>query len=111
MSDLKVEVIGAKPRRQKQRTTLPVSRWVRAAMMRPRLLSLAGVAAFLVFVGTPHAGWDYECRHHKSHGQPCHSVSYCAYYGVQGRRVVFPSAREQCQMISFLPLDWRKLFR
>ncbi|WP_306120921.1 MULTISPECIES: hypothetical protein [unclassified Roseitalea] len=106
MGDLKVEVIGAKRARTRKRKALPVGRWVRAFLMRPRLLGFGASVAFFALVGTPHVGWDYECRHHKSHGQPCHSVSYCAYYGVQGRRVVFPEASDQCKVITLLRPQW-----
>lgn len=77
--------------------------------MRPRLMLVGAGAAFVTFLGTPHFGWDYECRHSFSAGQPCRAVSYCAYYGIQGRRVEFPEYGNSCKLITLLPPDWRKL--
>lgn len=48
-----------------------------------------------------------ECRHPFRPGEPCRSVAYCAYYGIQGRRVVFPDYGESCKLVVFLPIGWR----
>ena len=71
---------------------------------------LAGIAALVVFVGTPHVGWDYICNHRRYGNEPCRSVEYCAYYGIQGRRLDYPPSGEQCQIVKFLPVNWGKVF-
>ncbi|MCT8970800.1 hypothetical protein [Microbaculum marinisediminis] len=113
MDEFDIEVIGAKQPRKRggriKRFAGSVARAVRAMLMRPRILVLAGTAAFALFVGTPHAGWDYQCRHPMRSGKPCQSVRYCAYYGIQGRRVEFPEYGKTCRLITFLPPDWNKL--
>lgn len=113
MDEFEIEVIGAGPPRKPdgpfRRFIGKTWRLVRALLMRTRLLVSIGAAVFLLFAGTPHAGWDYECRAPMRPGQPCRNVSYCAYYGIQGRRVVFPEYGESCQLVTFLPLDWAKL--
>lgn len=113
MDEFKIEVIGAGPPRKPDG---PLKRFakraiwlVRAMLMHPRILVFSGTVAFALFIGTPHAGWDYACRVPMTPGKPCRSVSYCAYYGIQGRRVVFPEDGESCQLITFLPPDWAKL--
>ena len=112
MVEFDVEVVGAKRRRRRKSGSRAVralrlcGRIVRGVMMRPRLVVLAGVGGFVLLVGTPHVGWDYVCRHPKSLGQPCRAVEYCAYYGVQGRRVDFPEYGESCRLFAVLPLDW-----
>lgn len=78
-------------------------------LLRPRLLVLSGLAVFVLFVGTPHVGWDYECRHPFSPTYPCRSVSYCAYYGIQGRRVEFPDYGETCKLVTLIPPDWGRI--
>lgn len=67
-----------------------IGRTVRFFLMRPRLLVAMALLGVIVFVGTPHIGWDYRCNHPTRGGQPCVSVSYCAYYGFQGRRIDHP---------------------
>lgn len=113
MDEFDIEVVGAvSPRKRDGAFTLAlmrVARGVRALLMRPRILTLTGAAAFVMAVGTPHVGWDYECRYPMRPGQPCGSVSYCAYYGIQGRRVVFPDDGETCQVVTFLRIDWRRI--
>ncbi|MCR9135734.1 MAG: hypothetical protein NXI27_07060 [Alphaproteobacteria bacterium] len=113
MDDFEIEVIGVGPPRKPDGPLKRVSRWIgrklRALLMRPRALVFTGAAAFMVIIGTPHTGWEYECRHPMRSGQPCKSVSYCAYYGIQGRRVVFPQHGESCKIITLLPLDFSKL--
>ena len=111
MVEFDVEVVGAKRRRKRKSGGRAVRAFrlcggiARAVMMRPRMVVLAGVAGFVLSVGTPHVGWDYVCRHPKRLGQPCRSVEYCAYYGIQGRRVDFPEDGESCKLFTVLPLD------
>lgn len=113
MSEFEIEVVGAGPPRKPEgslrRSLKRAGRWLRALLMRPRILALTGAAAFVVTVGTPHIGWDYECRHPMRPGQPCRSVDYCAYYGIQGRRIVSPEAGETCKLATFLRIDWRRI--
>lgn len=113
MDEFEIEVIGVKASRQTdgrlKRAVGKAGQVVRAFLMRPRLVVLTGVVTFALFVGTPHAGWDYECRHPMRSGQPCRSVVYCAYYGIQGRRIEVPDDGESCKPITFLPPQWGKL--
>ena len=114
MAEFDVEVVGAeKPRKRRERIGPgPARAWrgMRWLLLRPRLLVAAGFAGFVLFVGTPHVGWDYECRNPMRSGEPCRSVVYCAYYGIQGRRVEFPEYGESCKLVTFLPVDWRRIF-
>jgi hypothetical protein len=113
MSEYEVEVIPPKTRRKRRdgmgRLVRAVTAPVRATLLRPRLMLYGAAAAFVALLGTPHVGWDYECRHPFSASHPCRSVSYCAYYGVQGRRVEFPAYGDTCKLVTLLPPDWRKL--
>ena len=113
MSDFKIEVVGAKPTKRPNgpltRLRRRIVRLAWAALMRPRLLLLAGLAALVLFVGTPHAGWDYECNHTMRGPGSCRSVAWCAYYGIQGRRIEFPAYGQSCQLFTVLPLDWDRL--
>lgn len=113
MSDFDVEVVGAPPPRKPESPLAQMlaraGRLLRALLMRPRVVTFIGAAAFLLIVGTPHVGWDYECNHPMRPGHPCQSASYCAYYGIQGRRVVFPDDGESCNVVMFLPPDWKRL--
>lgn len=113
MDEFEIEVVGAasprKPDGALMRTLKKVGRIARALLMRPRALALGGAVAFVFAAGTPHVGWDYECRYPIRPGQPCGSVSYCAYYGIQGRRVVFPEDGESCKLVTFLRIDWRRI--
>lgn len=106
MSEFEIEVVGSGPPRKPEgslgRTLKTASRFVRALLMRPRALVCGSAVAFVLAVGTPHVGWDYGCRHPMRPGQPCRSVDYCAYYGIQGRRVVFPEDGESCKLVTFL---------
>jgi hypothetical protein len=113
VNEFDIEVVGARPPRKPEgslgRALKAAGHWLRALLMRPRILVLTAVAAFVMAVGTPHVGWDYECRHPMRPGQPCKSVDYCAYYGIQGRRVVFPQSGESCKPVTFLRIDWRRI--
>lgn len=113
MSEYDVKVIGA-PAAKKRSGTLRrllgrTGHTLRMIALRPRMLMLAGLAGFVLLIGTPHVGWDYECRHPFRPGQPCKSVSYCAYYGIQGRRVAFPPRGESCRLVTFIRLDWGRI--
>ncbi len=113
MDTFEVEVVGAKASRRTdgklKRVFRKAGHVVRAVLMRPRLVVLIGVGAFGLSVGTPHAGWDYQCRHPMRPGVPCRSVVYCAYYGIQGRRIEVPKEGERCEVVTFLPPQWGKL--
>lgn len=113
MDEFEIEVVGARPQRKDERPLMRmlgrVSRVLCALLMRPRALVFGGAVVFLLAVGTPHVGWDYECRYPMRPGQPCRSASYCGYYGVQGRRVVFPADDEGCRLITFLRIDWSRI--
>lgn len=111
MAEYDVEVIRKHPRRKtRQAGQRRLARMGRAFFLRPRLVLLLGVGAFLAVIGTPHLGWDYECRHPLRGGQPCESARWCAYYGVQGRRIVYPEGDQPCSVITLLPPDWARLF-
>ena len=113
MDEFEVEIIEQKTTRRTDgpatRATAKTGRLVRGILMRPRLVIAAAAAVFVLLVGTPHAGWDYECRHPMRSGQPCRSVSYCAYYGIQGRRIVFPQDGQSCKLVTLLPPDWKRM--
>lgn len=113
MDEFDIEVVGSrsprKPDGSPKRIFNAVGSLARALLKRPRVLTVSGLAAFVLFVGTPHVGWDYQCRHLMRPGQPCRSVDYCAYYGIQGRRIVFPHDGETCRIVTFLRIDWRQI--
>ncbi|MCB1813887.1 MAG: hypothetical protein KDK04_19545 [Candidatus Competibacteraceae bacterium] len=79
--------------------------------LRGLLLLCALVLGTVVMFGTPHIGADYVCRHERRGGQPCQSYDYCAYYGFQGRRLVFPVWGERCLLIKWLRVDWNQLLK
>lgn len=64
------------------------------------LLALAGIVAVY---GTPHVAWDYRCYHGKLFSLRCQAFDYCAYYGLHGRRVVFPERGEACRLVRLMP--------
>lgn len=113
MDEYEIRVSGTKPpgRRKGIMGRYPglPGRMIRGLLMRPSAVVFAGLVGFVAFVGTPHAAWDYECRHHVSSQRPCLAYSYCAYYGIQGRRLVFPARGESCPPIAFLAPDWSRL--
>lgn len=114
MTDFDIEVVGAKPARKKKRALIlrlivALVLITRAILVRPRLMIVAALIGVVVFVGTPHIGWDYQCRHATPGGAPCTSASWCAYYGFQGRRVESPPLGEACALVKFLPVDWDTL--
>lgn len=114
MPEFEVEVAGAKPpgrgEGKLRRFARKLGALLRAFLKRPALVGLAAVAVFFLAVGTPHVGWDYECRHAQRGGEPCRSAVYCAYYGVQGRRVESPASGETCRLVTLLRIEWARLF-
>lgn len=115
MSKFDIKVLGAKPPKRPEwvfkRLCRKLGTVIKAVLIRPRMIVLTGIAGFLLFVGTPHVGWDYQCRHPMRGFGSCTSVSWCAYYGLQGRRVVRPDHGARCQLVTFLPMDWNKLIK
>ena len=113
MSDFEIEVIGAKPPKPPEgplrRLLRRLGRIAKAVLMRPKAVVLVGLTGAVLVIGTPHAGWDYQCRHPMRGPGTCESVAWCAYYGVQGRRVEVPDYGEQCKLIAFIPLDWQRI--
>ena len=113
MSKFKVEVIGGKPPKPPEglinRLRRALHNAARAALLRPKTALLTGFVSFVLLVGTPHLGWDYQCRHAVYGYGSCQSALWCEYFGVQGRRVIWPEQGEHCHLIGFLPLDFNLL--
>lgn len=112
MYEVKVTGGGKPPRKNSgwvRRVLLAPFKAARFVLVRPRLVLAAGAVGGVVYFGTPHLGWDYRCNHPTRGGQPCTSVSYCAYYGFQGRRIDHPPLGESCAFVKLLPIDWEKL--
>lgn len=113
MSKFEVKVVGAKPPKRPEgpfkRLRRRIGGAIKSVLLRPGIIVLAGLSGFVVVIGTPHVGWEYQCRHATRGFGNCTSVAWCAYYGVQGRRVVRPEYAERCQIVTFLPLDFNKL--
>lgn len=64
------------------------------------VLTFAGLS-----FGTPHVAWEYGCAHPRhSAWSECRQVSWCAYYGFQGRRTATPDAGERCDIIRLMPI-------
>jgi len=108
-----VEVEGGEPPRRRGGPIWSVLSRINALLnrmlLRPRLVLAGGVILLFLVVGTPHFGWDYVCRHPMRGGQPCRAIEYCAYYGMQGRRLDFPEPGEQCHFVRLMPVQWGKL--
>lgn len=103
----------SQPRKREGRATKAVTATkarFKAIIMRPRLLIAAGLIGFVAFIGTPHVGWDYECAHQMQGIGTCRSASWCAYYGIQGRRIDWPASGETCDLVRFLTIDWGRLW-
>lgn len=112
MSKFKVKVIGVKPQKRDglvKRTARGIGSAINALMIRFWFFALAAVAGLILTVGTPHVGWEYGCNHPVKGLGTCRSVSWCAYYGVQGRRVERPGYGERCEVVTMLPVDWNEL--
>lgn len=108
-----IRIVGAKPPKRHGNPLKRLYGHIRGAadvvLLRPRAAMLVGLTAFVLFIGTPHVGWDYGCSHATRGFGACRSASWCAYYGIQGRRVERPGSGETCKLVTFLPLDWGKL--
>ena len=113
MSKFEVKVLGSKPPKRPdgplKRLRRRIGHISKAVLMRPRLIVLTAITGSLLVIGTPHVGWEYQCGHQTRGFGSCRYVSWCAYYGVQGRRVERPSYGERCQVVTVLPLDWNKM--
>ncbi|MDF0596321.1 hypothetical protein [Psychromarinibacter halotolerans] len=113
MSKFDVKVVGSKPPKRPEgaikRLRRRIGGGVKAVLIRPRMIFVSGIAGFVLFVGTPHVGWDYQCSHSTRGFGSCNSAAWCAYYGIQGRRVERPGYGERCQLVTFIPLNWNKL--
>jgi len=113
MSEFEIKVVGAKPPKKPGGKLRRAAKRARAAakkvLMRPRRVMVAGLAGFVLIAGTPHVGWDYECRHPMHGPGSCRSVAWCAYYGIQGRQIAVPKDGRQCSLLKVLPIDWGRL--
>lgn len=113
MKKYQVNVIGGKPPKRPhsfiRRLRGYAGRALVALPLRAGALVLAGSAGFASFIGTPHVGWEYQCGHATRGFGSCRSVSWCSYYGIQGRRVERPGYGERCKLVTLLPLEWNKL--
>jgi hypothetical protein len=78
-------------------------------LLRPRNAILTLSSASCLIGGTPHVGWDYQCSHAVYGYGGCESARWCAYYGVQGRRVIWPEYGEHCSLVKFLTLNWNDI--
>ena len=114
MSEFDITVRGVKPPKKPEgRIRCAAKRGgqiIRAVLMRPRALIAAGLAGAVLFIGTPHVGGAYECNHPMRGPGTCRSVAWCAYYGIQGRRIEFPEYGQSCKLITLLPVRWDRVF-
>lgn len=110
MRKIRVEVLGGMPPRRPggpiRKAWQLLSRTAMAVVMRPRLTFLACTVAFAGFVGTPHIAWEYQCRHQTRGHAACQEAVWCAYYGIEGRRVEWMERGQPCKLITILPTDW-----
>lgn len=113
MSEFHIKVETTRPQRKLKGRLRQLARRGIAALGRasrhPVVVAAAGTGAFLLIAGTPHVGWDYACRHATPMGAPCRSAVYCAYYGIQGRRVVFPEPGQRCHLVVLLRPDFKQM--
>lgn len=109
--DVKIVRSGRKKKRPAAAPALlaHASGVARRILVRPRLVLAGALTGFILFVGTPHIGWDYECRHQMQGMGTCRAASWCAYYGIQGRRIDFPEWGETCDLVKFIRIDWMRL--
>lgn len=109
----KIEVkFDGKRQRSTRRRNPPGTRaagGLRNILMRPVLVILGAVTGFVLFVGTPHIAWDYQCAHATRGVGTCREAAWCAYYGFQGRRVDVPERGEICAFVKFIRIDWTRL--
>ena len=81
MSEWDIRVVSAQPARRTEggirRLLRRAGNARRAVLRRPRTVTAAAVLAFVAFAGTPHVGWDYECRHPMHGPGTCRSVMWC----------------------------------
>ena len=110
MRKIRVEVVsGLPPRRPDgpiRRTWRLLTQTVNLVLRRPGETFLASTIAFLAFVGTPHIAWEYQCRHQVRGYASCQEAVWCAYYGIEGRRVEWMERGQPCKLITILPTDW-----
>lgn len=114
MSEFEIRVSSTPPPQKRQglltRLHVRIETLIDTALSRPRASLICGLAAFVLIAGTPHVGWDYRCRHGMDGPGSCRVVEWCAYYGIQGRRIDVPEPGESCKLMTVLPLDYAKLF-
>lgn len=113
MKKMNVKVVGAR-RKKKRAAAAPAllartAGAVRRVLMRPRLVLVGALAGFILTVGTPHVAWDYECGHQMQGIGTCRAASWCAYYGIQGRRIDTPEWGQTCDFMKFIRIDWARL--
>lgn len=113
MKKFRVEVAGGGPPTPRnglfKRLACKLGNALRAVLLRPRLAIWSCITAFVLLLGTPHVGWDYQCRHDVWGLGTCREALWCEYYGVQGRRVEWPPRGERCELIKILPINWNQL--
>ncbi|TPE48559.1 hypothetical protein [Amaricoccus solimangrovi] len=109
MDEFEIRVVGSEPPRKKGGRLSRIALRAGRLFGRPRALVLSILVGYAVFAGTPHIGWTYECRHPKRMGDPCRYFFSCDYFGVQGRRVIFPKDGETCSLVKIIPIDWAKI--
>ncbi|MEM0898891.1 MAG: hypothetical protein AAGI92_02950 [Pseudomonadota bacterium] len=110
MRRIRVQVLGGMPPRRPDGPIKKAWRLLRqtacALLRRPGLAILASGVAFMGFVGTPHIAWEYQCRHQTLGHASCQEALWCAYYGIEGRRVEWMDRGQPCKLITILPTDW-----
>jgi hypothetical protein len=110
--EVKIERKGKRRRKPQRRPGLLFAQAkaaLHAVLMRPRLLTAGTLIGGVLCFGTPHIAWDYQCAH-RMHGiGTCEAARWCAYYGVQGRRIDRPAAGEMCTLFKLMTIDWKKL--
>ncbi|MFP7673499.1 hypothetical protein ACG74X_09090 [Marivita sp. S0852] len=107
MTNRKIEVVGQNRRRKKAGGSVggAMGKFALRLIMHPAsigvgVLTLAGFA-----FGTPHVAWEYGCAHPRhSAWSECRQISWCAYYGFQGRRTDRPDVGERCDLIRLMPI-------
>lgn len=109
MNRFEVKVVGSKRLRRGTRPIRRIGAAIRTVMLRPGAIVLTAVVGGVMFIGTPHVGWDYQCMHPMRGAGTCQSVSWCAYYGVQGRRIETPERGQRCKLMTVLPVNWSKV--